>query len=150
MSKRNSEVTASNLTKFVHDTATSNALHTYSSAFRYPNPFRNASATNESSRQITTRTIECGQKGRNHKLQAVVCWSNVQSLLHTSWCRLECVSRERGSCISLRRRPRLTPSITLTICCQNWWKTALICSVTTSYYFQQDGAPVHRVTTTQE
>jgi len=42
--------------------------------------------------------------------QEVVCWSNAQSLLHASWCRLECVSRERGSCISLRRRPTLLTS----------------------------------------
>ena len=78
-------------------------------------------------RQSTARTIECGNKGRSPTWWQVVYWSNAPSLHHISWCQLEFPLRERGGYTSSRKRQRLTPTITLTICCQSWWNMLMAC-----------------------
>ena len=48
------------------------------------------------------------------------------NLLHLSWCRPGSVSREKGQCISLRRRPRLTPVIMYKTCYRSCWRIIMI------------------------
>ena len=87
-----------------------------------------------------TRMIESSHRKRSQMWWQVICWSNITSLHHTSWCQLEFPLKESGGYTSSKKKQRLTPTITLTICCGSWWQMIVPCWETILYFSRM----VHR------